>query len=130
MERPESPDERQARRRTRRWKRRAHIVGPLLGIPLLLGTLLLSVDLIEYQPTKKPDRLIDRPIPAAVLEQNGNRTTNQLSRVSTSSVMSSTTLVTSATPGLDEEAALARELARAAQPIRHPTPPSVLKRDR
>ena len=59
---PETPDERLQRRRIRRWKRRARLVGPFLGIPLLLATLSLSVDLIEYKPQPKPDRLSDRPV--------------------------------------------------------------------
>jgi len=42
------------------------MVGPFLGIPLLLGTLTLSVDLIEYDPQPEQDRLSDRPIPEAV----------------------------------------------------------------
>lgn len=59
---PDTPDERLQRRRTRRWKRRARIIGPFLGVPLLLLALLLSVDFIEYQPHEEPDRLSDRPI--------------------------------------------------------------------
>ena len=58
----ETPDERRQRRRVRRWKRRARILGPCLGVPLLLLTLTLSVDLIEYQPRAERDRLTDRPI--------------------------------------------------------------------
>jgi hypothetical protein len=39
------------------------MIGPFLGIPLLLGTLALSVDLIEYQPvTPSRERLSDVPI--------------------------------------------------------------------
>ena len=52
----ETPDERRQRRRVRRWKRRARILGPFLGVPLLLLTLTLSVDLIEYQPRAERDR--------------------------------------------------------------------------
>ena len=59
---PESPEERQIHRRARRWKRRARILGPFLGIPLLLATLSLSVDLVEYQPQEEKDRLSDQPI--------------------------------------------------------------------
>ncbi len=58
---PETPDERLQRRRARRWKRRARIVGPFLGIPLLLGALSLSVDLIEYRPQPTRERLTVRP---------------------------------------------------------------------
>jgi hypothetical protein len=46
----------------RRWKRRARILGPFLGIPILLAALSLSVDWIEYTPQTPPDRLADRPI--------------------------------------------------------------------
>ncbi len=69
----ESPDERMQRRRARRWKRRMRMAGPFLGIPLLLGTLALSVDLIEYDPEPAPARLSDRPIPKAVAEKAAAR---------------------------------------------------------
>jgi hypothetical protein len=59
---PDTPDERFQRRRTRRWKRRGRILGPFLGVPILLATLSLSVDWIEYTPQPAPDRLVDRPI--------------------------------------------------------------------
>jgi len=62
QETPDTPDERLQRRRVRRWKRRGRILGPFLGVPLLLLTLSLSVDLIEYQPHEEHDRLTDRPI--------------------------------------------------------------------
>jgi hypothetical protein len=62
QERADTPDERLQRRRIRRWKRRARILGPFLGIPLLLFTLSVSVDLVEYQPQEEPDRSADRPI--------------------------------------------------------------------
>ena len=62
QETPDTSDERSQRRRVRRWKRRARILGPFLGVPLLLLTLSLSVDLIEYQPHEERDRLTDRPI--------------------------------------------------------------------
>ena len=58
----DTADERLQRRRVRRWKRRARILGPFLGLPLLIFTLSLSVDLVEYQPREEPDRLTDQPI--------------------------------------------------------------------
>ncbi len=64
-----SPEERLERRRVRRWKRRARIVGPFVGIPILLAALSLSVDLVEYQPS--PDESepgIDRPMQFAELD--------------------------------------------------------------
>ena len=63
---PESPEERLQRRRARRWKRRARIAGPFLGLPLLVGTLALSVDLITYSPAPEREKLTDRPLPEAV----------------------------------------------------------------
>lgn len=60
--RPDTPDERIQRRRSRRWKRRVRILGPFLGVPVLLATLAFSVDFIEYQPRPEPDHLTDRPI--------------------------------------------------------------------
>ncbi len=85
-DRPESPDERMQRRRARRWKRRARMVGPLLGIPLLLLTLGLSVDLIEYRPQEKGEKLSDRPLPPAVLEEQRRRAIPLRRAISTSSV--------------------------------------------
>lgn len=73
---PETPEERRQRRRARRWKRRARLFGPFLGLPLLVGTLALSVDLIEYVPKPAPERLSDRPIPTKQLDQaRANRAT-------------------------------------------------------
>jgi hypothetical protein len=46
----------------RRWKRRARIVAPFLGVPILLAALALSVDFIEYRPQPKRERLSDQPI--------------------------------------------------------------------
>jgi len=57
-----TPEERLARRRVRRWKRRARIAGPFLGVSLLFAALSLSVNLIEYEPMTEPDRLSDRPM--------------------------------------------------------------------
>jgi hypothetical protein len=59
---PDTPDERFQRRRMRRWKRRGRILGPFLGVPILLAALSLSVDWIEYTPQPAPDRLAARPI--------------------------------------------------------------------
>ncbi len=42
------------RRRVRRWSRRARIAAPFLVVPAILGLLILSVDLIEYQPQTSP----------------------------------------------------------------------------
>jgi hypothetical protein len=99
----ESPDQRMQRRRARRWKRRARIVGPLLSIPLLLATLALSVDLIEYQPQPPKPRLVDRPIPAEVLEkQRARENSTGAPLSSTASVVSSPIL------GTDTASALGR----------------------
>ena len=99
----ESPDQRMQRRRARRWKRRARIVGPLLSIPLLLATLVLSVDLIEYQPQPPKPRMVDRPIPAEVLEkQRARESTNDLPLSATASVVSSPVLGTDAASTLGQ----------------------------
>ena len=54
----ETKTDRAARRRIRRWKRNARAAAPLLAVPAMLGLLILSVDLIEYQPgaSAKPAR--------------------------------------------------------------------------
>ena len=64
-EAPEYPGHRLARRRARRWKRRARIAVPFLGLPLLFGTLALSVDLITYTPTPEPAKPPYRATPPA-----------------------------------------------------------------
>lgn len=61
----DSPEDRLALRRTRRWRRRARIVAPFMTVPVMLGLLVLSVDLIEYQPASRPDRPNERPRAAA-----------------------------------------------------------------
>lgn len=66
---PDTPDERLQRRRIRRWKRRARILGPFLGVPILLLTLSLSLDLIEYRPHPESNRLADQPLQMP-LQQN------------------------------------------------------------
>jgi len=58
----DTPEAKLHRRRVRRWKRRARIAGPFVGVTILLAALSLSVDLIEYQPRKSPDRLSVRPM--------------------------------------------------------------------
>jgi hypothetical protein len=57
-------EERIRNRVRHRWRRRARIVAPFAALPLLLGTLLLSVDIIEYSP--QPPRVAltsSRPTP-------------------------------------------------------------------
>lgn len=39
------------------------MAGPFLGLPLLLATLALSVDLVEVDRQPPPERLRDRPLP-------------------------------------------------------------------
>lgn len=62
IENPDTPEERRERRRLRRWKRRGRILAPFLGVPLLLLTLSLSVDLVEYQPHEESKRVADQRI--------------------------------------------------------------------
>ena len=65
IEGTDSPNDRMALRRTRRWRRRARIVVPFLTVPVILGLLVLSVDLIEYQPASRADRPNEPPRAAA-----------------------------------------------------------------
>ena len=58
-----TPEERRKNRRLRRWKRRGRIVAPFAALPVLLGTLVLSVDFIEYRPEEPRQKLADRPLP-------------------------------------------------------------------
>jgi hypothetical protein len=50
MAEPSKLEERINNRRRRRWNRRARIIAPFASLPILLATLLLSVDIIEYEP--------------------------------------------------------------------------------
>ena len=117
-ETPESPEERRQRRRARRWKRRARIAGPFLGLPLLVGTLVLSVDLITYSPVPEREKLTDRPLPESTAQPSSRV-------VIPNSVMSSAPVVTPPTPGTeldlelelgDDTAALPRSFAPPAKP--------------
>lgn len=65
LEGTDSPEERRAARRARRWQRRARIAAPFLAVPVMLGLLILSVDLIEYHPTGRTDRTDAPTRPAA-----------------------------------------------------------------
>lgn len=100
----ESPEERLQRRRVRRWKRRGRIVAPFLGIPLLMGTLALSVDLIEYTPQNSRERLSDRPLPSSQAierRQNAQAAVRQgAMRLSPSAALATTPSVATAEPDL------------------------------
>ncbi|MEZ4281696.1 MAG: hypothetical protein R3F21_18995 [Myxococcota bacterium] len=52
----DSQDDRRARRLARRWQRRTRIAAPFLVVPAMLGLLVLSVDLIEYRPSREAER--------------------------------------------------------------------------
>ena len=92
-DRHESPEERLQRRRARRWKRRARIVAPFLGVSALLATLAISVDLIEYQPQPAKQRLSDRPMPAAVTQPRSALAIAPRASVSATSVVTPAPLV-------------------------------------
>ncbi len=87
LDTPETPEERRQRRRARRWKRRGRTVAPFIGVSLLVATLALSVDLIEYQPQKKVDRLSDRPLPTALVEKQKSRSLSVAPSISNASVV-------------------------------------------
>ena len=123
---PDTPDERLRRRRVRRWKRRARILGPFLGVPLLLLILSLSVDLVEYQPQEKPDRLTDRPI-----RMNQQQSTEPTMRPS----LLAPTGADSAIPASQDNAershseSIALDVTLPSAPLlRPPTPPSAIRR--
>lgn len=106
--RPESPEERLQRRRLRRWKRRFRMAGPFVGVALVMGTLSLSVDLIEYAPQKdqEKERLSDRPMPAAVLERQRARSEPTGPSVSGPSLIETAPMVGDALPVPTTDAAL------------------------
>ena len=61
-------EDRIANKRRRRWRRRARIVTPFLMIPLLVGTVVLSVGIIEYAPKEPKAKLTEKPISKRNLE--------------------------------------------------------------
>lgn len=69
-----SPEERRQRRRVRRLKRRARIAGPFLGLPLLVATLALSVDLITYSPAPSHQKVWGRLLPEIAKSTSSPRT--------------------------------------------------------
>ena len=87
------------------------MAGPFLGIPLLLGTLALSVDLIEYDPQPEVERLSDRPIPKAVTEKAAAKRTGQKTAptVSGASVVEPGTTSFAPAPAADLELQLGGE---------------------
>lgn len=126
--RSETPTENLQRRRARRWKRRARIVGPLVGVPLLLATLVLSVDAVEHRPQKAQDRLVDRPITLppeqsnvqsqrARMEPTTNPSRLDPSHVSLTAAVSPNDFLAS------KDNAIAFEAAPAAVPLPKPPPP-------
>jgi hypothetical protein len=52
-------EERMINRRVRRWKRRGRLIAPFAALPLLLCTLVLSVDLIEYSPKEPREKAVE-----------------------------------------------------------------------
>ncbi len=118
---PESPEQRMQRRRARRWKRRARIAGPLLGLPLLVATLALSVDLITYSPVTPQKKLTDRPLPEATRERSSTRIPLPATGISTTPVVEPATGTPSIDLDLDlslegETASLTRDFPPPARP--------------
>lgn len=66
----DSPEDRMALRRARRWRRRARIAAPFMALPVMLGLLVLSVDLIEYRPSSHAHRPNERPPSTAQATRN------------------------------------------------------------
>ena len=123
---PDTPDERLRRRRVRRWKRRARILGPFLGVPLLLLILSLSVDLVEYQPQEKPDRLTDRPI-----RMNQQQSTEPTMRPSLLAPTGADSAILTSQDNAERshsESIALDVMLPSALLLRSPTPPSAIRR--
>lgn len=120
---PESPEERMLRRRERRWKRRARIIGPFLGVPVLLATLALSVDLIEYQPQAARSRPSDQSPPNPPTEKRPGMDVSLAESVSTASVVTAAPRnIGVGNPGLDV-ILMPAETGTDRQPLQNPAPP-------
>lgn len=126
IDKHESSEERMQRRRARRWKRRARIAGPFLGLPLLVGALALSVDLITYAPVPPREKLADRPMSNSATEQGRSRATSPQSGISNTPVVEPG----NATQTLELELHLDDETASLGRDFAPPTPPYVLRDDR
>ncbi|MBW1883049.1 MAG: hypothetical protein JRJ58_05940 [Deltaproteobacteria bacterium] len=68
-------DERLQNRRRRRWNRRARILGPFLALPVLVATLLLSVDIVEYRPEESNEKPTAHSIDRELLEARSSHLT-------------------------------------------------------
>jgi hypothetical protein len=111
------------RRRERRWKRRARIIGPFLGVSVLLATLALSVDLIEYQPQAARSRPSDQPPPNQPPEQHPGMDISLAKSVSTASVVTAAPKnVGVENPGLDV-ILMPAETGTDTQPVQNPAAP-------
>lgn len=121
----DTPNERLRRRRVRRWKRRARILGPFLGLPLLLIALSLSVDLVEYQPNREPDRLSDRSI--RMTRPATTRTTPKRSLVTTTWPTSSFTIPEKNTESIHLDARNLDLMLSTAALLQPPVPSSATK---
>jgi len=55
-----SLEERIKNRRLRRWKRRLRIVAPFAALPVLLCTLVFSIDIIEYSPKPPSQKIVEK----------------------------------------------------------------------
>ncbi len=122
----DTADERLQRRRVRRLKRRARILGPFLGLPLLIFTLSLSVDLVEYQPREEPDRLTDRPI--RMTGQRATQPTLQPSPWAATPVNSPIVITKDDPDGTHSDSIDLDVMLPSAHLLRPPAPPHALKR--
>ncbi|GEM_PF-2405275 len=119
---PESPEERMSRRRERRWKRRARIIGPFLGVSVLLATLALSVDLIEYQPQAARSRPSDQSPPNPPTEKLPSMDISLAESVSTASVVTAAPKnIGVGNPGLDV-ILMPEKTGTDTQPLQNPAP--------
>ncbi|MBK7950535.1 MAG: hypothetical protein IPK00_17700 [Deltaproteobacteria bacterium] len=70
----ESNEDRLARRRARRWSRRARIFAPFVAVPAMLGVLMLSVNLIEHRPdANRKASPSDRPAAQRIAARGSER---------------------------------------------------------
>jgi len=118
-------DGRLQRRRVRRLKRYARMIGPFLGVPLLLLTLSLSVDLIEYQPREEPDRLADHPI--KVPRPKATQPVGRAGLLTTASVDLPIPSATAYAEGAGSKSIDLDVMLPSSAPPRTPTPPDALK---
>lgn len=122
----EGLEDRIKHRRSRRWKRRARMAAPFAALPFLFAALVLSVDIIEYQPQKPRPKLADRPLPKLHKSKPQTFSTSTRAAIGTSAIVDENLMNDAQNPNRASATANA-PLIPMPQSLRPPTPPYALQ---